>query len=100
VENYVEEELGTQIGPLIKFVRDAEAHASSSSSSSSSGGGGTQSSIGGIGPGSKEVAKSLVDGFSSGWKQSVETINVDVMGSFNNMKNGASFCPTPSRFHL
>ena len=88
MESYVEEELRTQIGPLIKFVRDAEALASPSSSSS--GGGGSQSNVGGSGPEPKEIAKSLVDGFSSGWKQSIEIINVDVMGSFNNMKNGAS----------
>ena len=87
MESYVEEELRTQIGPLIKFVRDAEALASPSSSSS--GGGGSQSNVGGSGPEPKEIAKSLVDGFSSGWKQSIEIINVDVMGSFN-MKNGAS----------
>ena len=91
MESYVEEELRTQIGPLIKFVRDAEAHASPSSSS---GGGGSQSNVGGSGPDPKEIAKSLVDGFSSGWKQSIEIINVDVMGSFNNMKNGSSFSPT------
>ena len=89
MESYVEEELRTQIGPLIKFVRDAEALASPSSSSSS-GGGGSQSNVGASGPEPREIAKSLVDGFSSGWKQSIEIINVDVMGSFNNMKNGAS----------
>lgn len=66
IESYVEAELALHMGDMIKFTGQAEAGAAVTAS----------------------AARPLVDAFAAGWKQSVEMINVSVMGSFNNMKNG------------
>uniref|UniRef100_A0A3B4UF05 Vacuolar protein sorting-associated protein 52 homolog n=1 Tax=Seriola dumerili TaxID=41447 RepID=A0A3B4UF05_SERDU len=85
-QEFIEEILSPPFGGMIAFVKEAEALMEK----------------GQLDRLKNEEARitQLVRGFSSTWKQSVESMSQDVMRSFTNFKNGTSIIQVRRRTHM
>jgi len=82
---FVEEELVERFGPIVKFVQQFEDMSDKPGAGTGAGAG---AGAGGVCKIPLSTAAPLVQGFASSWKKGIESINLDVMGSFHNMKTG------------